>query len=215
MRGFTYTELYNALQTWTKDAADEYQSDLNRIIELGELKLIKDLDVTIFDVNDSTPVVTSGSRNVTKPTGCLSTNSLFLLTSGTRSRLVQRSLDWCLEYAPNVTTDTGTPTFFAELNSTTWYIVKTPTATTTLDSYFVKRPNSIVDDDSTWLGDNCGDLLFYACLASSERWLKADDRWQDIITDYQDALQKWKIENRNLLRKGDYSPLMPAAQPIK
>lgn len=214
MQGFTYTELTNALQTWPAKAPPEYLEDLDRIIQNGELRLIKELNVTIFDVIDTTPVVTSGSRLVAKPAGLISTNALWLITSGTRSRLTSRAREFLMNYAPNPTTSTGTPKYYCDRDDTYWEIAPTPTAGATVESHFVKRPGSIVDDDTTWLGDNAGELLFTACLAEAEHWLKADDRYADFMTKHTEDLSLWKLENRNLLRVGAYSPLPAAGQKV-
>lgn len=215
MQGFTYTELTSALESWPVESSPEYVEDLDRIIQLGELDLVKKLNIELFDGIDTSAVVTSGSRNITKPDDLITTRELWLITAGTRTPLLKRSYSWCMNYAPNPTTDTGTPSYFAELDESTWYVVKTPTASATVEAHGVIRPESIVDADSTWLGNHCGELLFMASLCAAERYLKADDRFTDMKTDYDEALNVWKLENRNLLRTGDYTPLQPAAQTTK
>lgn len=215
MQGFTYEELTAALQSWPRKKTPEYVEDLDRIIQLAELDLIKKLNIELFDGIDTSAVLSIGSRQVTKPVNLLSTRELWLITAGTRTPLLKRAYSFCLNYAPNETTDTGTPLYFAELNDTTWYVVKTPTVAATVESHGVIRPESIVDADSTWLGDHAGELLFLASLCQSERWLKADDRFADMKSDYDEALQVWKLENRTLMRTGDYSPAAPAAVTTK
>lgn len=215
MRGYTYTELTNALQSWpAKTGASDYLDNLDRIIQNGELQLIKDLNVEIFDRVDTTAVVTAGSPYVTKPTNALATREAYLLTSSLRSRLTQRSLSWCKNYAMNSTTSTGMPKYFAESDELTWYLSPTPLVSATVESHYMIRPASIVDSDTTWLGDHCGELLFFCCLANAEQWLKADDRYVDFMQGYGGHLQAWKLENRNLLRNGDYAPLPAAAQKV-
>lgn len=66
MQGFNYTELYSALQLWPLKSSTAYLASLNRIIYLGELRLIIDMDLDIFDVNDQVPAA-PGDTTIPKP----------------------------------------------------------------------------------------------------------------------------------------------------
>lgn len=66
MQGFNYSELYSALQVWPFKASAAYLASLNRIIYLGELRLVIDMDLELFDVNDSVTIA-QGDSTVAKP----------------------------------------------------------------------------------------------------------------------------------------------------
>ena len=66
MQGFNYTELYAALQAWPLKSSAQYLQNLNRMIYLGELRLVIDLDLDIFDVNDQV-TATEGDTSIPKP----------------------------------------------------------------------------------------------------------------------------------------------------
>lgn len=68
MQGFSYTQLFQALQTWPLKSSVKYLADLNRMIYLGELRVIKDLDLDIFDVDDIVALAEFDS-SVPKPPG--------------------------------------------------------------------------------------------------------------------------------------------------
>lgn len=70
MQGFSYQQLYNALQVWPLKASTAYLASLNRIIYLGELRVIIDLDLDIFDVNDQVAIA-PGATSLPKPAGSL------------------------------------------------------------------------------------------------------------------------------------------------
>lgn len=70
MQGFSYTQLFKALQTWPLKSSTKYLADLNRMIFLGELRVIKDLDLDIFDVND-TVTIAEGDVSLAKPAASL------------------------------------------------------------------------------------------------------------------------------------------------
>src|SRR5579863_1411817 len=68
MQGFSYPQLYSALQVWPLKSSVQYLASLNRIIYLGELRVIIDLNLDIFDVNDQVPL-SPGATTVPKPPG--------------------------------------------------------------------------------------------------------------------------------------------------
>lgn len=68
MQGFSYTQLFSALQVWPLKSSTPYMSSLNRIIFLGELRVIKDLDLDIFDVNDQVAIAPA-AVSLPKPPG--------------------------------------------------------------------------------------------------------------------------------------------------
>lgn len=215
MEGFTYNQLHDALQSWPVEENDEYTADLPKIIDMGELRLVRDLNLEIFDTTDSAIVVTSGSRFLTKPTGHIQTRTLWLITSGTKTPLLLRSRDFCNSLAPTPAT-TGVPRYYCEYSTTQWMVVPTPNATGTAESLFIKRPTGLAPGtQNTWLGDNCGDVLFAACLMEAELWLKADDRYADVEKQYNDKLNIARAELRNSIRIGDYAPVKPAAKTVE
>lgn len=68
MQGFSYSQLYSALQVWPLKSSAQYLASLNRLIYLGELRVIIDLDLDIFDVNDQVALA-PGATTVPKPLG--------------------------------------------------------------------------------------------------------------------------------------------------
>lgn len=77
MQGFSYAQLYSALEVWPLKSSALYLASLNRIIYLGELRVIIDLDLDIFDVNDSIAIAPAATT-VPKPPG----SQAILFTAG-------------------------------------------------------------------------------------------------------------------------------------
>ena len=218
MQGFTYTQLNQALQDWaenTSSGAGEFVENIDRLIQLGELRVVKDLNLEIFDVSDTTAVVTLGSRDVLKPTGLIVCRDLMLITAGVRTPLYKRSPAFCNTFAPNPST-TGTPRYYCEEDDGSWKLFPTPAANATVYSRGIYRPESLVDEEQTWLGDTCGDLIFAATLMEAEHYLKADDRYADYKSKYyEELLPVARMELRELIRGGDYAPYRPTAERVK
>ncbi len=70
MQGFSYSQLYSALQVWPLKSSTLYLASINRLIFLAELRVIIDLDLDIFDVNDQVAIAPA-AVTVPKPPGSL------------------------------------------------------------------------------------------------------------------------------------------------
>jgi len=79
----------------------------------------------------------------------------------------------------------------------------------------VTRPARLsVGNATTWLSLHQDDLLFKACLAESERFLKSDDRVELWKTEYTEALPLAKRETYELLnQRYNLTPLEVPAVP--
>jgi len=165
------------LQAWPADASQQYLDNLDRIIGLGELRLVRDLNLDIFD-HVITLALTQGERIVQKPSNWIATRSLrigpetfYLLTeddeilgledgSGgflleeaedvqeTRSYpLEMRSWDFCHEFAPDPLIQ-GRPRYFNELNDTQWEVVPTSDSNYGVICRYVRRPTDSLSQDN-------------------------------------------------------------------
>jgi hypothetical protein len=76
MKGFTYAQLYQALQDWPVAASANYLSNINRYIELGELRLVKDLNLELFDQTNIQALL-AGTNVAIKPPELLSVRSMW------------------------------------------------------------------------------------------------------------------------------------------
>lgn len=74
---WTWTTLVEALRAWpVEQDNDDYENALPTLVGLGEIRLIKDLNLDIFDVIDDTLTLSAGDRFVAKPTGWVATRAL-------------------------------------------------------------------------------------------------------------------------------------------
>lgn len=87
MIGFTYTQLLQALQDWPVNQGTNYVANIPRFVELAELKLVRDLNLELFDPIDATQQLTTGTVLITKPTNLIVLRTMRLaLTTGTNSQ---------------------------------------------------------------------------------------------------------------------------------
>ena len=214
---FTYNELIAILQTTLEEASAEYVADLPTIVSLGESRLNTDLNLEIFDVVVTGALTINVFVQPIKTSAWQGTRSLHLRDSGgtgLRRFLQRRTYEWCLDYEDDESA-TAEPLYYAEYSDTEFFMVPAPDATYGFELRQIQAPEQLaVGNQNTWLGDNAGDLLYYACLVSSEEWLKSDQGeiavWK---TTYGELTTARKLELRRQWRS-DYSPVKEAARTV-
>lgn len=182
------------------DYSAEYMAQLEVIIAEAETKVLRDLDLEIFQDEVAAGTLTIGTRTFTRPTGLLKINALWLVVSGARTFIQKRTKGYCEAFGEVSTA--ARPTYYAEQSEDSLYFVGTPDAAYAVIAYGIVRPAGLSDDNpTTWLSTNAGDLLFMACKLRSEQYLvnkSAADTWKN---EYQnDLLPKAKIELRGMSR---------------
>jgi hypothetical protein len=215
MEGFTYAQLVEALQNWPDEEGTDtdYYADIPRLISLGELRLVRELNLELQDYEDTGMTATTDDRVVAKADGMLSIRDAFLiLDSGERVPLLLRSYAYIQNFNPNPET-TGRPRFYCEFDESSILVAPTPDADYGVGARGVKRPDGLTETNpTTWLATHFGDLLFACCLMEAEHWLKADDRYADIKGKHDELIPVARAEARNLIRAGDYSPYKGSAK---
>jgi len=208
---YTYTTLKAAILAFTEETATDVfaTTDIDNVIPLAEDKVLRDLDLELFDVS-AAGTFTASNAYLTKPTGIVALRTLHYTDASGKFQLLEpRAWAVCKDYWPKESTTTATPKYFAEYSDTSWFIAGTPASGLVVTARYIKRPTGLTSGNATtWLGTNVGDLLLYACLVGSEQYLKADERIVTWKTEYADRLTASKAELKPETRT-DYSPVDP------
>ena len=213
--GWTYATLAQALQDWPVHASALYVTNLPNLIGLGERRLWGDLNLEEYDKDDTTSVSTAvGNRIVAKPSDVIQIRNAAFILATAYTPLEPRSLDYCKLFAP-ISTVQGPPQFYSELDFGHIYVVPTPDAIYQMLYHYLGTPAETLTptapNASTWLSRAGPDALLAACLAEAEHFVKADDRYQDMLTKYtQELLPRLRAELRRSIRAGDPGPLRAA-----
>jgi len=207
---YTYTSLKAAIVAIVEETGTEFAGDLDILIPLAEDKVLRDLDLELFD-ETFVGTLTADSPWLTKPTGILGVRTLhYTDASGNYQLLEPRSWAFCKDYWPKAATTTATPKYFSEFSDTSWMVAGTPSSELTVTARCIKRPAGLDGSTSTtWLSQHAGDLLLFAALELSEMYLKSDER---IPTWKQGYLERLVVA-RNELKpetRVDYMPIDPA-----
>lgn len=216
MSNKTYTELSDNLQSWMEDDDAEFVGSIDEVINLGEMRLWRDLDLSIF-TSEGTAATAIGTETVTKPVTDLElvvTQSIYYDTvANERIWLELRSTDFVRDH--QVIGATAPPKYYAEQTETDWLLSPIPDAIYTLNARGVTRPTRLsVGNPTTWLSLHQDDMLFKACLAEAEGFLKADDRAPMWMEQYTAELPMAKRETYELLnQRYNMTPLEAPAVP--
>ena len=222
MSNKTYTELEANLQAWLEDDDLEFQGSIPEIIDLGQMRLWRDLDLSIFTSEDTSPTVASNEllAKPTTDTEVVSFQSLwFDFDPGTGTQrywLELRSTDFVRDYQQPGTT--GIPKYYSEVDDSNWALAPIPDAIYTVNTRGTTRLSPLVKttNETNWLSLHMDDLLFKACLVESERFLKSDDRVEMWKTDYVETLPIAKRETYTLLQERyNLTPLEVPAVPTQ
>lgn len=209
MTSFTFDTLKTALQAYTEDTGDDFVNNLDTIISNGFEMVIRDLDLEIFKRN-ATGSFTQNSNVVNRESDMLSMQSFYYIDSNDgnkRKQILPRDYDFCINYWPTLT-DTGNPKYYCEYSETQFFVVKTPNAAYNYEQRILIRPLFSSTNQTTWLATHAGDLLLYACLMQSEKFLmsKGDGRVQEWKEEYSAMLPRAREELQTMQRH-DFAPL--------
>ena len=215
MSNKTYAELSANLQAWLEDDDAEFVGSIDEVINLGEMRLWRDLDLSIFTSED-TAATAASQATVTKPvtdTELVTWQSIYYDNAGERTFLELRSSDFVRDH--QVIGATAPPKYYAETSETDWLLSPIPDAIYTLNARGVTRPTRLsAGNTTTWLSLHQDDMLFKACLAEAESFLKADDRAPMWMEQYVNALPLAKRETYELLnQRYNLTPLEVPAVP--
>lgn len=214
---FSYDDLIAAIQSWLEEGSAEFQAALPDIVSLGESRLYTDLNLEIQDNVVTGALTASQFVQAIKSAAWQGTRSFHIRDvggTGLRRFLQRRTYEWCLDFEPDETV-VAEPLYYAELSETEFFLTPAPDVTYAFEVREISRPDALsVGNQNTWLGDNAGDLLLYACLIASEEYLKSDqpdiNKWKGT---YAETMPARKLEIRRQWR-GDYSPVKESARTV-
>lgn len=216
MSNMTHTELSAKLQLWLEDDDSEFVGSIDDVINLGEMRLWRDLDLSIF-TSENTAVTADGVVTLTKPTGdteLVTFQSLYYDNGTVRTFLELRSTDFVRDH--QTIGSTAPPKYYSEQTELLWLLSPIPDAVYTVNCRGITREDRLASGNTTtWLSLHQDDMLFKACLAEAEGMLKADDRVEVWARQYADALPLAKRETYEMLNQHYHlTPMELPAAPL-
>lgn len=217
---FTYPTLVSAIQQYTLEGISltntDFSAFLPTIIQIAEERIIRDLNINIFDV-ESTGNLVSGNSNLAIPSAYLGIRYFMLSTDGVSYvPLVRKDITWIENYWRNPNS-LSVPVYYGVFGNGnpsaltgSFRLAPTPDSTYSYKLRYIQRPASMsASNPETWLGDHAADCLLYVCLAESMAYLREDLSSEQGLTamfesKYANCLAKLKQELSNQVITGFY-----------
>jgi len=213
---FTLSTLRTSIRDYT-EVDDTVLSDtiLERIILNAESRIFRtvDSDDTKFYATSETTI---GNRYITVPTGTRIIRYIQITNSTTSDQEFLKQVDssFLATYAadPDNSSDRGRPKYFAHWDNDNWVVAPTPDAAYVLTMAYIKQPTTITTSNSTSteLSTKQPDLLLYACLVETFKFLKGPDNMIQLYeASYQEAVQTFAAEQQGRRRRDEYRDGVP------
>ena len=172
---FTYGTLKTAIENYVDTSETTFVSTLPTFITQTEERILKNVWLDNFKKN-VTGTATSGTAYLAMPSDFLAPFSLATITSNTYNYLLLKQVSFMRSYE-TVSTDTGSPKYYAEFDSDSFILAPVPNANFTFELHYFYRPNSLTagsDSGTTWLSQNAINCMLYGSLVEAGTFLKMD-----------------------------------------
>lgn len=195
---YTYAKLLDAASGYFERNDGKFIAEIPGFINLAENRLATDMKQQGFQT------LISGKLEIShvlkKPAYWRETLS-FVCTdaAGEQYPLQLRALEFVRAYWPN-RANTGTPRYYADYNSTHFYIAATPAAAVDFELVYYARLQPLSNESQTnWLTDNAPQALLYAVLAEAGIWAGNDKKAQMYLAQYESAKAAFAQESQERL----------------
>ena len=208
---FTLSTLRTAIRDYT-EVDDTVLSDsiINIIVKNAESRIFRsvDSDDTKFYATSQTTI---GNRYITVPTGTRIIRYVQITDSTTSDQEFLKQVDssFIATYHadPDNASDRTKPKYYAHWDNDNWVVAPTPDAAYDLTMAYIKQPTTITTSDGTEteISTKQPDLLLYACLVETFKFLKGPENMIQLYeASYQEALQTFAAEQQGRRRRDEY-----------
>jgi hypothetical protein len=202
-----YDTLKTSVESYCEDDSSEFTAQFQNCVNRAEERIIRDLDLVVFNATLSTTTST-GVATYTKgftDAPIISIN----FPDSSDDFAERRSYAYIQAHGGS-----GIPRYFYE-NETTVYWAPTPDASYTFNMTYISRPSKLTSSNTTnWLTRNVADLLIYGTLVEAETFLIAPERVQEFEEKYRQLLLParafWRAQSQNT-----YEPINPTPVPAQ
>ncbi len=203
-----YAALVQMIQDYTENSESSFVSNIPTFVQLAEERIYNSVQIPAIRKNQ-TGALTATNKYLTLPSDWLATFSLAVIDPSTQAQtfLLNKDVNYIREAFPNPSA-TGTPTHYAQFDSSTLIIGPTPDLSYSVELHYYYYPASIVTASTSWLGDNFETVLLYGSLREAYQYMKGEaDITQEYEAKYQEALMLLKVlgdgkDRRDAYRSG-------------
>lgn len=190
-----YQELFAQIQTYTENQFPDTfvqvttggsQTNVNAVTQINtfivqaERRIYNSVQIPSLRRN-VTGTCTASNKYLACPNDYLSAFSMAIIDAdGNYEYLLNKDVNFIRQAYPSPT-DTGMPRYYAlfgsrlnDPNDLSFILGPTPDAAYTAELHYFYYPESIVDQGSSWLGDNYSPVLLYGALVEAYTYMKGE-----------------------------------------
>jgi hypothetical protein len=221
-----YQELFSQIQTYTENQFPDTfvqvttggsqtnvnaVTQINTFIQQAEERIYNSVQIPSLRKN-VTGSCTANNKYLACPNDYLATYSMAIVDGdGNYEYLLNKDVNFIRQAYPSPA-DTGLPRYYAlfgsrlnDPNELTFILGPTPDSAYTAELHYFYYPESIVDQGSSWLGDNYSPVLLYGSLVEAYTYMKGEtDMLLAYNTKYNEALSQLKRLGDGLERNDAY-----------
>jgi hypothetical protein len=202
----TYNALIALLGTFVVDDSSEYTSNVQGFVNRAEERVLRDIDVQLFNTNVQT-TTSNGQSSITKSNSESPIRTVFL--SSTRQHVLRRTRSFIEAHGGS-----GIPVYFCDDQSTITF-APVPDSAYAITINQLTRPIPLSASNQTnWISLYVADLLLWACLIESEMFLISPENVQNYTKSYADALGPIRANWREL-EQNAYDQQTPTPTPTQ
>lgn len=189
-----YTQLTQAVKDYTANTETTFVSQIDTFIRQAEERLRNAVQLPVIRRN-STGTLTASNQYLAAPSDFLSVFSLSVTDgSGNSNYLLNKDVNFIRQAYPSASTE-GLPRFYAIFDEDAFILGPTPDSGYSVELHYFAEPGSIVDNATSWLGDNAERALLYASLIEAYTFMKGEP---DLIANYEKQFQESLALLKNL-----------------
>jgi hypothetical protein len=147
---YTFGSLAVALQVWSEDFSTDFVNNLDDIIQKGEQRCLRDLDLDNLDFQSTTTAISQSTGLVAKPGNLIRERDVVVqnATPAVIAILRKRSWGFIQEYGLGAPV-AGVPLYYGENDPLNWLVTPLPSAAYTLLVRGIYTPPLLGDNDQT------------------------------------------------------------------
>ena len=216
-----YTELSNAIQSYTQNYEQEFVDNIPVFVQQAEQRVYNSVQFPALRKN-VTGSTSTNNKYLSCPGDFLSTYSVaVILPDGSYEYLLNKDVNFLRQAYPKPTS-VGTPKYYAIFgpvvsggvitDELSFILGPTPDAVYGVELHYYFYPESITTaaDGRTWLGDNFDSVLLYGALVEAYTFMKGETDMLALYEGkYKEALAMAKrlgdgLERQDAYRSGQY-----------
>ena len=207
-----FNSLVSAIVETTENDGSEFLGALPNMIQRAQDKMMNDLDDQGL-VSYASVAVSSGTAEVSVPTGGEIIKTFTIEVSGARTQLKHSPYEYLLDYWP-VSASTATPRYYGFKTNTEIRVAPTPSATIDSQIGFIAQITTITSASPTnYFTTHCENALFFATMVEASMFMKSFNTTQAWQQEYAGEIERLRNRARRSRQDDMQTNFSPAGGP--